>query len=99
MRMPNPIPARTANVSSCATPGSSGEAQGHTRTKKQKWAHILPKKLTTISKKIQLGWDVAYVDGSKNEEGQMMSETKSYPSLCMKNRQSPEPNSQRRFMR
>ena len=37
--------------------------------KKQKWAHILPKKLTVITEKIHPGWDIVYVDGSKNEEG------------------------------
>ena len=74
--------------------------------KKQKWAHILPEKLVVISEKLQLGWDVVYVDGSKNEEGgvnfagwgcglgQTMSVTQSYPSLCMKNKQSPKLNSQ-----
>ena len=37
--------------------------------KKPERAHILPKNLVVISEKLQLGWDVAYVDGSKNEEG------------------------------
>ena len=40
----------------------------HMYQKKQKWAHILPKKLAAISEKLQRGWDVVYVDGSKNEQ-------------------------------
>ena len=30
--------------------------------KKQRWAHILPKKLAAITESVQLGWDVAYMD-------------------------------------
>ena len=37
--------------------------------KKEKWAFILPEKMAVIEEKVQKGWDVAYVDGSKNEEG------------------------------
>ena len=37
--------------------------------KKPRWAYILPEKLAAITEKVQLGWDVAYVDGSKKDEG------------------------------
>ena len=37
--------------------------------KKQRWAHILPGKLAAITEKVQLGWDVAYVENAKNGPG------------------------------
>ena len=37
--------------------------------KKQWWAHILPEKLAAITEKVQLEWDVEYVDGSRKDEG------------------------------
>ena len=36
--------------------------------KKEKCAFILPEKMAVIEEKVQKGWDVAYVDGSMNEE-------------------------------
>ena len=37
--------------------------------KKEKWAFILPEEMAVIEEKVQKGWDVAYADRSKNEEG------------------------------
>ena len=37
--------------------------------KKDKWAFILPEKMAFIEEKVQKGWNVAYVEGSMNEEG------------------------------
>ena len=36
---------------------------------KEKWAFIVPEKMVVIEEKLQKGWDVAYVEGSMNEEG------------------------------
>ena len=36
---------------------------------KKKWAFILPEKMASIEEMVQKRWDVAFVDGSMNEEG------------------------------
>ena len=36
---------------------------------KEKRVFILPEKMPVTEEKVQTGWEVAYVDGSINEEG------------------------------
>ena len=36
--------------------------------KRDKWAHMLPNMLAQIEAKLQAGWEVAYIDGSKDQK-------------------------------
>ena len=49
--------------------GAVSHAKAVTVPRKEKWAHMLPHMEQQIAEKLGFGWDVAFVDGSRDSQG------------------------------
>ena len=56
--------AQRAHSARCATKGWVRTKQAHVPNV-EKWAHVLPETVAAIHDKVQRGFDVAFVDGSR----------------------------------